>query len=437
MIWSWFREKWDSLIFRLLFYFVVSLVVIAIIIATSFAHRIKPHFRNEILPNVEQYIEYIIRDIGVPPDLQVARQLSSKLPFELRIEGRSVNWSSSRKLSAIQGYRMRRAPPPYQDVFYGHKRYRRTHMSLLLVEKQGYRYLFAVDNNFRHGSEERHWYLFLVLGGILIGLYILIRRLFQPVEEISRHMERLGAGELDHTLELRGRGEIARLSGGINRMSAQIKSMLDSKSGLLLAISHELRSPLTRMKVNLELIEDCHEKQQLIADVKEMETLVSAILESERLNQKHAPLNRVSCDISDLILEVIEEHDYHDNIEFDPIHIILDIDILRVKLLLKNLLDNACRYADEKPVTIKLQNNANALLLRVEDQGTGIEKSELSRLTEAFYRPDFSRQRNTGGYGLGLYLCRLIIEAHGGSILIESEVSSGTCVTIEFPLDNS
>ncbi|MEM7565426.1 MAG: HAMP domain-containing sensor histidine kinase [Pseudomonadota bacterium] len=437
MIWNWFKEKWDSLIFRLLFYFVISLVVIAIIIATSFAHRIKPHFRNEILPNVEQYIEYIIRDIGVPPDLQVARQLSAKLPFELRIEGRSVNWSSSRKLSAINKYRMRRAPPPYQDVFYGHKRYRRTHMSLLLVEKQGYQYLFAVDNNFRHGSEERHWYLFLVLGGILIGLYVLIRRLFQPVEEISRHMERLGAGDLDQTLELRGRGEIARLSGGINKMSAQIKSMLDSKSGLLLAISHELRSPLTRMKVNLELLEDGHEKQQLISDVKEMETLVSAILESERLNQKHAPLNRVAYDISELIQEVIQEHEHHEMIVFDPNSFLLDIDVLRIKLLLKNLLDNACRYADGKSVKVSLQQLPNQLLLKVQDQGAGIEKSELSRLTEAFYRPDFSRQRNTGGYGLGLYLCRLIIEAHGGSILIESELSAGTCVTIEFPLDNS
>jgi signal transduction histidine kinase len=438
-MWDRLKTKWQSLIFRLLFYFVLSMVAIAIVMATSFTNRIKPHFRNEILPNVEQYIEYLIRDIGIPPDLIVAQQLANDLPFELRIEGPMVNWSSSFELKSIDQHEFRPAPPPYDDVYTGHRHEKHRRSSFLLIEKKEYRYLFAMDNSFREGSERRHWVLFLVLGGILIFLYLAIRRMFRPVQTMSHHVELIGTGDLEHKLEVGGRGELAQLASGINSMSAQIKSMLDSKSGLLLAISHELRSPLTRMRVNLELLDQSEVQQQLIEDIHEMESLVTTILESERLNNKHSVLSLSYCDVSDLIAEVVDVHPWRKRIKTDLLSVKLQVDPLRIKLLLKNLLDNACQYSDEvtDEIEIGLNLTDSKVIIHVQDHGQGIDVEEIPRLTEAFYRPDSSRQRHTGGYGLGLYLCKLIVSAHNGQIVIESEPGKGTRVTVEIPLDNS
>jgi signal transduction histidine kinase len=117
----------------------------------------------------------------------------------------------------------------------------------------------------------------------------------------------------------------------------------------------------------------------------------------------------------------------------------LEIDQLRLKLLLKNLLDNACLYSIDKQslIGVNLHHDQKSVSVVVQDRGIGIAAEELPRLTEAFYRPDRARLRDTGGYGLGLYLCKLIAEAHGGEIIIESEPGKGTRVVVKLPLDNS
>ena len=432
---GYLRSKWQSLAFRLLFYFLLSVLVLAIIVAASFAKRFKPHFENEILPNVEQYIEYVIADIGLPPNLERAQSLANRLPFEVRIEGQSLSWASSPLVKSIDSYHLEPAPPPYNNVYVGHYR----HEDVLVIQKPEYRYLFTLDNNFRQRSERRHWLLFLLIGGVLVLLYFSIRRLFRPLAEMSQQVERIGEGDLDQVIGNKGTGELAVLADGIERMSAQIKSMLESKSALLLAISHELRSPITRMRVNLELLDASDTQRQLVADIREMESLVAAILESERLNNRHAPLNREMTQMEQLVEEVVTIHPESSRINSHLTPITANIDPLRVKLLLKNLIDNACHYSNEQggPVDVQLDRHGDRLQLRVIDRGTGIAAEEIPRLTEAFYRPDSARQRETGGYGLGLYLCQLISTAHGGEIRIESELGEGTRVVVELPLDNS
>jgi len=434
-MWDYLQARWQSLIFRLLFYFLVSILALAVILAISFAQRLKPHVQNEILPNVERYIEYLIDDIGDPPDLAVAQQLANELPFEIRIEGKGMDWASSPKLGAVASYDFEAAPRPYDNVYLSHHR----RDQYLLIHKQGYQYLFVVDNSFRQGAERRHWVLFVALGSILFLLYLVIRRMFRPIGAISSQVKKIGEGDLAQTIEAKGKGELALLAAGINRMAEQIKIMLESKSGLLLAISHELRSPITRMRVNLELLDESEIQQKLIDDIREMETLVAAILESEKLNSGHAPLNLSRCEMLNLIEEVVQLHPCRSRIKTSMSPIALDVDRLRLKLLIKNLLDNACHYSiDELAVIdVSLRHNTENVTIEVQDRGIGIAAEDIPRLTEAFYRPDSARQRNTGGYGLGLYLCKLIAEAHGGQIVIESEPGTGTRVIVKLPLDNS
>ncbi|TNF89993.1 MAG: HAMP domain-containing histidine kinase [Gammaproteobacteria bacterium] len=432
---AYLQRKWQSLIFRLLFYFLIAILALAIVLGVSFAKRVRPHVQNEILPNVERYIEYLIDDIGIPPDLVVAQRLADELPFELRIEGQGVDWSSSPRLGAISGYHFEPAPAPYDNVYFSHHR----RAEYLLVELRDYRYLFVVDNSFRLGQERRHGFLFVFLGLIFFVLYFAIRRLFRPLETMSQQVRGIGEGDLEQTVDVPGKNELALLAAGINRMSAQIKSMLEGKSALLLAISHELRSPMTRMRVNLELLDESDIRKKLIEDLHEMENLVAAILESERLNRRHAPLNLSRCALGDLVEGVIRDHPCRQRIETRLSPVELDIDPMRIRLLVKNLVDNACQYsqAADGPIDVVLNHGQHEVTLEFHDRGVGIEAQEIPRLTEAFYRPDSARQRDTGGYGLGLYLCRLIAEAHGGNIDIESLPGRGTKVAVRLPLDNS
>lgn len=425
------RTRWQSLVFRLLFYFLVSMLAIGLILAASFAYRFQPYFRSDILPNVERYIDYIIADIGTPPNLDTAANLAASLPFEIRVEGPGVDWSSTPRLRPVYSYRLRPAPPPYDGVFIGHHR----RDELLLVERGTYRYLFTLDERFNRGSRQRFWVLFVVLGGALLVLYLAIRRLFRPIAAISEQVDKIGDGDLEQRLDETGSRELALLAGGVNRMSERIRSMLDAKSGLLLAISHELRSPLTRMRVNLELLEPGATQQQLVEDLREMEALVGAILESERLGDRHAPLNKSRCAVHELVESVIASHACSDRIEAELVPAEAEIDSLRLRLLLKNLLDNAGRYSrpEDGPIEVGLRPLQQQLVITVTDAGIGIEADEIPRLTEAFYRPDSARRRDTGGYGLGLYLCHLIVVAHGGEMHIDSAPGQGTRVTVKLP----
>ena len=430
---QYIRIKRQSLVFRLLFYFVLSMFIVALILSINFTSRIKPHFKNELLPNLARYIEYVVADIGLPPNLDRARTLASELPFEIRIEGENINWSSLSRIRSIGSFDLERAPKPYQQYFIGHEH----DEFVLVVEKQAYRYLFVVDSSFRSGSRKRHWVLFVALGGTLFILYFFIRRMFRPIATIAQQVRDIGAGKLDSPTDIRGQDELAQLAKGINQMSFQIKSMLESKSGLLLAISHELRSPMTRMRVNLELLDENETRDKLIEDVREMEQLVANILESERLNTRHAALIRTNLNLAEIVTTVINEQFPEDDIKQDLSAVNIGLDEVRVKLLIKNLLDNAIRYSHNstKPVEIKLEQQADWVMLQISDHGPGISEADLGHITEPFYRVDSARQRSTGGYGLGLYLCNLIVKAHRGTLDIQSSLGEGTKVIVRFPMD--
>jgi len=430
---QYLRIKRQSLVFRLLFYFVLSMLIVALILSVNFTSRVKPHFKNDLLPNLARYIEYVVDDIGSPPDLGRARSLAFELPFEIRIEGPDTNWSSQSSVQSIDRFELEQAPRPYQKYYIGHEHGE----FVLLVEKQTFRYLFVVDSSFRAGSRKRHWILFFSLGATLFILYLFIRRMFRPISTIAQKVNNIGSGELDIPIEVRGEDELAQLAQGINHMSSEIKSMLEGKAGLLLAISHELRSPMTRMRVNLELLDKSETRDNLIEDVGEMEHLVANILESERLNTSHAPLNRSELNLTETIKAVINENFSGENITQDLSPVIASLDDIRIRLLIKNLLDNACRHStgSDIPVSVKLEQQAEILFIQISDHGPGFSETEIGHLTEPFYRTDAARQRHTGGYGLGLYLCKLIVEAHSGQINFHSNSGEGTVVTVQLPVD--
>jgi len=223
-------------------------------------------------------------------------------------------------------------------------------------------------------------------------------------------------------------------------MADGLHGMLDAKRQLLLAISHELRSPLTRARLNAELVDEGEARDALLHDLSEMRDLITDLLESERLAGGHAALHTEPTDVNALVRELLTGPFAGRAIEstLDATVPTLPLDPTRMKLLLRNLLDNALRHSSETtaPPHVSTSWTDGTLSVTVRDHGPGVAEDELAHLTEAFYRTDTARLRSTGGVGLGLHLCALIAQAHGGQLVLRN-TSPGLAAELTLPTASS
>jgi signal transduction histidine kinase len=222
-------------------------------------------------------------------------------------------------------------------------------------------------------------------------------------------------------------------------MADSLQQMLEAKRQLLLAISHELRTPITRAKLQLEFMDDDAVRDALADDINEIDLLISDLIEAERLSNQHQALLAEPVDFADYIGLVLEPYfqNYAPGVDYQRPQedVCVNVDKLRTRLLLTNIVNNAIRHGRDNPITVRVAFSDAEVSLEVEDAGEGIAAEHMEHLSEPFYRPDSARQRNTGGFGLGLYLCRLIAQAHGGRLEISSELGVGTRVKIHLPRD--
>ena len=403
-------------------------------VGVGFTWVFKSHFDDHIRPHLLQYLEYVQADIGTPPDRKRAQALAEKFNIEIQILDDSGGWSSHRTLVDLDDLE-----EEYSTIENG-KEYvfaKGKDREYFMTRQGSVTLLFNVPNVRQGRKGFRGVGLLTMLLVVLLILYLATRRLFSPLTTIQKSVKLFGEGDLEHLIKVKRRDELGELANSINSMASEIRQMLDAKRQLLLAISHELRTPLTRAKVALELLEDSSQKYQLVKDVNAMELLVEEILETERLSSSHSKLDKQEADLVQVIEEVIGRFDDQTGIEtkLPDGSVQLQFDVARIKLLLKNLIDNALRHTPENfPIPLlSLAESEDAVEIKIEDHGTGITAEHLPHLTEPFYRADPARQRDTGGYGLGLYLCRMIANAHGGEIHLESEIGKGTTVFVSLP----
>jgi len=218
--------------------------------------------------------------------------------------------------------------------------------------------------------------------------------------------------------------------------------MLHTKEQLLLDVSHELRTPLTRMKVALEFLEDSQAKQSIQADMQEMEKMVTEILETARMQHKYENLKKQLTNLVRLLKEMLPEFENQppgiEMVEF-PSEVMAEVDSEKIKTVFENVINNAIKYSrsDSGPIRIFYKSHKSYAIIRIADKGIGIPQEELPHIFEPFYRVDKSRAKDTGGYGLGLSLCKTIMEAHDGKIEVQSRPEEGTTVSLFFPLGRS
>lgn len=380
-------------------------------------------------PLLSDYVTLLAADIGTPPDIERAKALVARLPISLHIDGPQVQWDSHPQRSAP----WQRIPSPGNPEGMVHIR----------TLADGHRLVFGLAPP--GPASHPKWVGWGTLTLLLVITWLAfshVRRLMRPLDDIRAGAIRFGRGEFDEPIPVRRDDELGELARQVNTMATEIRAMLDAKRGLLLSISHELRSPLTRARVNAELVDDSPERTALLRDLAEMRDLVSDLLESERLASGHAALQREPTDLNALVADTLATHFAGQAVgqQLAPGLPMLALDRMRLRLLLRNAVDNALRHAADAPrppvVTTRLGDDGS-VTLAVRDNGPGVPPEQLAQLSQAFYRLDRSRQRATGGVGLGLYLCRLVAQAHGSALQIRA-AEPGLEVSVRFdanPLD--
>ncbi|MFK8049657.1 MAG: sensor histidine kinase [Halioglobus sp.] len=423
-----------SLSGKLVLLFLLMAVLFVVLVGGSMSKVFRDHLDYNVRPHLSLYLDYVQQDIGIPPDRRKAAELAKKLHVNIHIVDSNSTWASNGIPLDYQALEMK---DRFQrrDIEYGMARQGKNEV---FMARSGDTTLYFDVPNIHPERKGRGFIPMVLLLLVLLLLYYLTQRMIRPVATLQAGVRRFGQGDLDYRVKLKRRDELGELADDFNEMADDIQQMLDAKRQLLLAISHELRSPLTRAKVSLALIDDGQQKQELGQDLAEMERLIEELLETERLSTSHRILNKQTCDLTSLIEEILQDHFMDSGIGkvMSSDSIALELDGPRIKLLLKNLLENALRHTPQgaEPPQITLSTHRDAVNIAIQDYGEGIAVHHIPFLTEPFYRGDASRRRETGGYGLGLYLCRVIVEAHGGQLAIESEVGSGTTVQVQLPL---
>jgi len=399
------------------------IAILVLMVSGFFAFVVFPSASLSSETAVREYTRLLAAN---SPNLESARKISQVAHVEVRYEGPGEEWATSTALPSIEQVREGRMRTSLGRHFY------------LENAPNGGTYL--VVWNFADQMHATHvrllWMLLALIAFVVLTTYWIQKWHLRPVEALSAGMTRISGGDLDVTLPVLGQDELARLTTGFNYMVSRVKQMIVARDQLLLDVSHELRSPLTRMKVALSLLPTNAEKAGMNSDVNEMETMIAELLELERLRSPNG-LRREKQDLVPILREVARSFEGRPPgvwvaANCKPVLVSLDGD--KIRRLLRNLLENAFKYSfpDSLPIELSAQQADGTIIVRVRDDGAGIPEAQMSSIFEPFFRVDPSRSKKSGGYGLGLSICKRITEAHGGTIEAQNNPGRGASFIVTF-----
>ncbi len=279
--------------------------------------------------------------------------------------------------------------------------------------------------------------LVIAAGGVVILLttLLLVRRLTRPLASLCDASSRIGRGESLQPLPESGPRELATLTHRFNRMAGEIAELLASRTTLFAGISHDLRTPITRMQLALAMLPENTDPrlvERLRNDLEQMNQLISDTLE---LAQGLRPREAEQVDLRDFVDNIVTTYRRSDaNIEWQPQGCcVCSVDTLALRRVFVNLLDNALRYGGGQPVEVRCGCDETGALISVKDRGAGIPDTEREAVFRPFYRLEASRSRTTGGSGLGLAIARQLCSAQGWDIDLLPREGGGTDARIRLP----
>jgi signal transduction histidine kinase len=289
----------------------------------------------------------------------------------------------------------------------------------------------------RHSQETASWpyrlllSLVVLLAAVVVLSLVAVRWATRPLNALADAAEELGQNIERPPLQESGPVEVVRAAHAFNTMQSRLKAYLHERTGVLAAMSHDLKTPVTRLRLRAELLTDPQLRLKFTKDLEDMESMVAAALdflhgfeagESSRPVDMMALLESLQADMVEMGSQVSIEGKSVKPYDGKP---------AALKRCLANLIENAIKYG--KSALIKIDDNDERLEIRIQDEGLGIPAAELERVFDPFYRLEGSRSRETGGTGLGLTIAKSIAEGHGGRLNLQNRNGGGLEARLTLP----
>jgi signal transduction histidine kinase len=269
---------------------------------------------------------------------------------------------------------------------------------------------------------------------VVISVILVVRRITRPMRQLTLAAEGFGRGEKMDDVTSAGPDDIRRSIDAFNQMRHRLERYIEDRTNMLAAVSHDLKTPITALRIRAEFIEDEDLKNKIIQILDEMQAITESTLNFAREDAEHGETRQV--DLTALLDSLSADYqDLGHDVTFLPANrVVFSCRPDSLKRALSNVLDNAIAYGERAKLKLTRYPDTQSLAIIIEDNGSGIADDDLDRVFQPFVRLEQSRSRETGGSGLGLAIARSIVRGHGGEIKLENMSGGGLRVTIQLPV---
>ena len=304
---------------------------------------------------------------------------------------------------------------------------------IVQIEKEGGIYEFTIPRRNVYATNSHIFLVWMVISSLLLVsvAVIFMRQQIKPIEKLSKAAQQFGLGKKMENFKPSGATEVRRAAEAYLKMQERIERFIEQRTLMLAGVSHDLRTPLTRLKLQLEMLSDDKTNIELLSDVNEMQKMLENYLDfAEDVTREKA----IKTDLKQMIKEIINSESIENKvIEFNVKNdkpIFFECRAIAMKRCITNLLNNACSYGDD--IRVALEKKKDVIDISIEDNGPGIDKIDYDKAIKPFIRLDSSRNQNIPGSGLGLSISQDITSNHGGKLIMSRSNLGGLKVQLKF-----
>ena len=295
-------------------------------------------------------------------------------------------------------------------------------------------YQFLLPRRNVYATNSHIFLVWMVISSLLLlsVAIMFMRQQIKPIEKLSKAAHQFGLGMKIENLKPSGAAEVRRAAEAYLKMQERIERFMEQRTLMLAGVSHDLRTPLTRLKLQIEMLPNDSNNNELLNDVNEMQKMLETYLDfaqgvtSEDIRK--VQLKGIVEEIINIKKDDIEKIIFHNNSSDE---FLFECKLIAMKRCISNLINNACAYGNK--VVVTLNNSENLIQILIEDDGPGINEKDYEQATKPFQRLDLARNQNISGSGLGLSISQDITNNHGGQMKLSKSHLGGLKVSLEFP----
>ena len=304
---------------------------------------------------------------------------------------------------------------------------------IVQIEKTEGIYEFIIPRRNVYATNSHIFLVWMVISSLLLVsvAVIFMRQQIKPIEKLSKAAQQFGLGKKMENFKPSGATEVRRAAEAYLKMQERIERFIEQRTLMLAGVSHDLRTPLTRLKLQLEMLADDKTNTELLSDVNEMQKMLENYLDfAEDVTKEKA----TKIDLNSMIKEIIENEAIENKIinlnTKNDSPIFFECRSIAMKRCITNLLNNACSYGNN--INVSLDKKKDIISISIEDDGPGINKKDYDKAVKPFIRLDSSRNQNIPGSGLGLSISQDITSNHGGKLIMSRSDMGGLKVQLKF-----